>query len=143
MTHPQLAGFPVRVEFDVPWGDMDSFRHVNNVVFFRYFENARIEYLRRIGWFDLMTATGLGPIVHSTQARFRKPLKYPDRVVAAARVITLEADRMTFEHRLVSGRLDDMAADGQAVVVCYDYRADRKAALPNELREAIDRLEKT
>ena len=35
---------------DVAWGDMDSYAHVNNVVYFRYFENARIAYLDRIGW---------------------------------------------------------------------------------------------
>jgi acyl-CoA thioester hydrolase len=143
MTHPLLIGFPVIVEADVSWGEMDSFRHLNNVVFFRYFENARIEYMRRIGWFDLMDTTGLGPIVHSTQARFRKPVKYPDRLLIAARVITLEADRVTFEHRMVSTTWNDLAADGQAVVVCYDYQANKKAALPNLLRERIDGLEKS
>lgn len=142
MAPPQLAGFPVVVEADVAWGEMDSFRHVNNVVFFHYFENARIEYLRRVGWFDLMDATGLGPIVHSAQARFRRPLKYPDRISIGARVITMEADRVTFEHRLVSAAWDDLAADGQAVVVCYDYRGNKKAALPFDLRERIDHLER-
>jgi acyl-CoA thioester hydrolase len=39
-----LAGFPVIVEQAVVWGDMDSYRHVNNTVYFRYFENARLEY---------------------------------------------------------------------------------------------------
>jgi acyl-CoA thioester hydrolase len=141
MTHPQLTGFPVVIESDVAWGEMDSFRHVNNVVFFHYFENARIEYMRRIGWFDLMDETGLGPIVHSTQGRFRKPVKYPDRIRVGARIITLEADRVTFEHRLVSGVWDDLAAEGQAVVVSYDYRANRKAGLPHLLRERIDELE--
>jgi acyl-CoA thioester hydrolase len=141
MTHPQLAGFPVVVEMDVAWGEMDSFAHVNNVVYFRYFEHARIAYLTRVGWFDLMRDAGLGPIVHSTHARFRKPLAYPDHIVVGARVITMEPDRVTFEHRLVSKTWDDLAADGQAVVVCYDYRGSRKAPLPGELRERIDRLE--
>ena len=142
MAHPKLAGFPVVVEADVAWGEMDSFRHLNNVVFFRHFENARIEYLWRIGWFALMDATGLGPIVHSANARFRRPLKYPDRIFIGARVITIEADRVTFEHRTVSAAWDDIAAEGNAVVVCYDYRANKKAALPHALREAIDTLEK-
>ena len=43
-----LAGFPVIVEQAVVWGDMDSYSHVNNVVYFRYFENARLEYFRRL-----------------------------------------------------------------------------------------------
>ena len=141
MTHSQLSGFPVVVEMDVAWGEMDSFAHVNNVVYFRYFEHARVDYLTRVGWFDLMRNAGLGPIVHSTHARFRKPLAYPDRILVGARVITMEPDRVTFEHRLVSRKWDDLAADGQAVVVCYDYRGLRKAALPDELRARIDQLE--
>lgn len=141
MTHPQLAGFPVVIEADAAWGDMDSFRHLNNVVYFRHFENARVEYLRRVGWFDLMDAVGVGPIVASTQARFRRPVKWPDRLLVGARVITIEPDRVTLEHRLVSTALDELATEGQAVVVCYDYKAGKKTALPFELREKIDQLE--
>lgn len=142
MTHPRLAGFPVVIELDVAWGEMDSFAHVNNVVYFRYFENARVDYLTRVGWFDQMRDTGLGPIVASTQCRFRRPVSYPDRLAVGARIITLEADRVTFEHRVVSAKWNDLAAEGQAVVVCYDYRGNQKAALPEELRERIDRLER-
>ncbi len=45
-----LPSYPVVVEWDVAWGDMDAYGHVNNVVYFRYFEQARIAYLERIGW---------------------------------------------------------------------------------------------
>lgn len=141
MTHAHLAGFPVVVEADAAWGHMDSFRHLNNVVYFHLFENARVEYLRRVGWFDLMDATGVGPIVASTQARFRRPVKWPDRLLVGARVITIEPDRVTFEHRIVSTALDDLATEGQAVVVCYDYKQGKKTALPFDLRERIDALE--
>lgn len=141
MRHAQLAGFPVVIEADAAWGEMDSFRHLNNVVYFRHFENARVEYLRRVGWFDLMDSVGIGPIVASTQARFRRPVKWPDRLLVGARVITIGPDRVTLEHRIVSTALDDLATEGQAVVVCYDYKQGKKTALPFELRERIDALE--
>src|ERR1700677_2939135 len=44
-----LAGFSVAIAIPVQWGDQDAFAHVNNVVFFRWFESARIAYFRRIG----------------------------------------------------------------------------------------------
>lgn len=143
MTHPQLVGFPVIVEIDVAWGEMDSFRHVNNVVYFRYFEHARVAYLDRVGWFALLDQIGVGPIVHSTQARFRKPVSYPDRLLVGARVITMEQDRITFEHRLVSRKWDALAAEGTAVVVSFDYRSGNKTTLPPEIRARIDALEVT
>lgn len=46
--HQSLEGFPVVIELPVVWGEMDAFAHVNNVVYFRYFESARIAYLERI-----------------------------------------------------------------------------------------------
>ena len=42
-----LAKYPVIVRQPIVWGDMDSYRHVNNVVYFRYFENARLEYFKQ------------------------------------------------------------------------------------------------
>jgi Thioesterase-like superfamily len=44
--------FPGIVTQAVLWGEMDSYQHVNNVAYFRYFENGRLEYIRRVGWFD-------------------------------------------------------------------------------------------
>src|SRR6202140_1958640 len=55
-----LVGYPVIVELPVVWGEMDSYRHVNNVVYFRYFENARIEYFRRLDWFSYEGQSGVG-----------------------------------------------------------------------------------
>src|SRR6516165_7879634 len=97
-----LAGFPVIVEQAVVWGEMDSYRHVNNVVYFRYFENARLEYFRRLDWFQFERATGVGPILAATQARFRKPLTYPDTVSVATRIATLAEDRFILDVIVVS-----------------------------------------
>ena len=141
MTHPELAAFPVVVEMDVAWGDMDAFAHVNNVVYFRYFENARIAYLDRVGWMRSREETGLGPIVASTSARYRKPLSYPDHLLVGVRAGELQSDRVTIEYRLVSARWDAVATDGQAVVVSFDYRRGRKAPIPGAVRAAIIELE--
>ena len=130
--------FPTVVDFPVAWGEMDAFGHVNNVVYFRYFENARIEYLRRIGFVECVA---VGPILASTHCRFRRPLTYPDRLHAGCRTTEIGADRFTIEYRLVSERLGAVAAEGGGVVVSYDYAAARKAPLPDAVRQAIEGLE--
>src|SRR5262245_53173804 len=141
MTHPDLTQFPVVIEQDVAWGDMDSYGHVNNVVYFRYFENARIAYLDRVGWSASKVATGLGPILHSTSARFRKAVAFPDHLHVGARVIDIQPDRVVFEFRLVSEKFDAVACEGQGMIVSYDYRAETKAPIPEAIREAIRNLE--
>src|SRR5216683_2544806 len=107
-----LAGYPVIVESPVAWGDMDSYEHVNNVVYFRYFENARLEYFRRLGWFEFEEQTGIGPILAYTQARFRRALTYPDTISIGARVISLADDRFTLEHEIVSHDQAAVATEG-------------------------------
>src|SRR2546421_12551236 len=108
-----LAGYPVVVEQAVVWGEMDSYRHVNNVVYFRYFENARLEYFRRLDWFAFEQESGIGPILAATQARFRKPLAYPDTIWAGARATAGPPDRFTPEHPIGGRKLGQAAAGGR------------------------------
>jgi acyl-CoA thioester hydrolase len=117
-----MNGYPVIVEQTVAWRDMDSFGHVNNVVFFHYFEIARIELLSRLGWLLQKQTEGIGPIVASTSAKFRKALTYPDRLRIGARIGLIRSDRVTIEHAIESESLQAVCCDGEAVVVNYDYR---------------------
>jgi len=136
-----LAGFPVVVEQAVAWGDMDAYRHVNNVAYFRYFENARLEYLRRLDWGAFEPPAGVGPIMAATRAEFRKPLTYPDTIRVGARLARLEEDRITLAHRIVSLRRGDVTTEGEATLVSFDYVRGRKAPVPDEVRRRIEALE--
>jgi acyl-CoA thioester hydrolase len=136
-----LTGYPVVIELPVVWGEMDSYRHVNNVVYFRYLESARVEYTRRLRWFDFEKETGIGPILQATQCRFRKPLTYPDTVSVTARLASLGEDRFVLEHIIFSHALQAVAAEGQGTVVTFDYGEGRKVPIPAELRRRIAELE--
>jgi acyl-CoA thioester hydrolase len=136
------ALFRVRLVLPVQWGEMDSYGHVNNAVYFRWFESARMEYFARLGWPELERETGVGPILHSTRARFRAPLEWPDEVEVSTRVTGVEADRFTMLYEVRSRRLDRLACEGSGLVVAYDYRAGAKAALPAAIRDRIAALER-
>jgi acyl-CoA thioester hydrolase len=141
MTHALLVGFPVVIELDVGWSDMDSFDHVSNLVYFRYFQDARLTYLEQTGWLRLKRESGLGPILKSTSATYRKPLKFPDRIWIGVRASDIQPDRVTFDHKVVSKAWDAVACEGPAVVVSYDYRKDTKCPLPPAVRAAIEAME--
>ncbi|GAB7024855.1 acyl-CoA thioesterase [Geotalea toluenoxydans] len=138
-----LKGFPIVVEFPVAWGEMDSQKHVNNVVYFRYMENARIAYYDRIGAWQMMEETGIGTVLASSDCRYRIPLTYPDTLSVGAKVVSIEADRFTMEYRVVSHRLGKLAAEGKGVLVAYDFREDRKTVLPEALVRNMEALEAT
>ncbi len=138
-----LAAFPVIVDQAVAWGDMDSYQHVNNVVYFRYFENARLEYFRRLDLFVYENETGIGPILASTQARFRKALTYPDTIAIGCRVGSIAEDRFVMEYALYSRAMQRIAADGQGVIVSYHYARGEKVMMPEEIKRRIAALEAT
>ena len=137
-----LNEYPVVIELPVAWGEMDAFQHVNNIVYFRYFESARLAYFHKTGYNDYMRDTGRGPILASTKCKFLFPLTYPDRVSVGARVLTLNEDRFLMEYCVASHNLGKPAAVGEGLVVSYDYRENRKIPLPDEIKQAITDLEK-
>lgn len=136
-----VVGFPVVVRQAVVWGEMDAYQHVNNVVYFRFFENARLEYFRRLDWFAYEKETGIGPILAATQARFRKPLTYPDNILITGRIKEIGEDRFIMEHLVVSQRMAAISTEGTGTVVAYNYRENKKAHIPDELRRRIRELE--
>jgi acyl-CoA thioester hydrolase len=138
-----LQGFPVIVAQQVVWGDMDAYQHVNNVVYFRYFENGRLEYMRRMGWPEYERATGIGPILAATQARFRRALTYPDTIAIGTKLHSLGEDRFQVEHRIVSEQQGLVVTEGQGTIVAYHYAENRKVSLPDELKKRIHALEAT
>ena len=141
MSAEAATRYPVALELPVQWGEMDSYRHVNNAVYFRWFESARMEYFRRIGWERVEQESGVGPILHSTSARFRLPLEHPDRVRVSTGVSEVATDRFTMLYRVESEGRAGLAAEGSGVIVAYDYRNGAKAPLPEPIRAAIAALE--
>lgn len=116
---------------------MDAFQHVNNTVYFRWFESARIGYFEAVGLLDSMERTGVGPILASTECRFRVPLEYPDTVSVGARVPRIGDDRFVMEYLVVGHQSGKTAAHGTGLIVTFDYRQGSKAPLPGELRERL------
>lgn len=141
MGHPLLEGYPVTVRIPVQWGDMDAYGHVNNTVFFRYFESARVEYLERCGFIDSYEENRVGAILHSTRCRFRRALTYPDTVVVGARAEEVEEDRFRHGYRMVTLGGDAVAGEGSGTIVSYDYAAGEKAPIPEPVRAGIRALE--
>jgi acyl-CoA thioester hydrolase len=135
-----LADFPVRVEIPVAWGDMDAMGHVNNVVYFRYFETARISCFAELGMDSIEQSHPVGPILHSASCRFRIPLTYPDTVTVGARIGEVGDDRFVMLHRAVSHRHGAVAADGESLIVTFDYAAGAKVAVPSAVRARLHDL---
>jgi acyl-CoA thioester hydrolase len=131
--------YPAIISQAVQWGDMDAANHVNNTVYLRYFESARIEFFNQIGFMDFTGDGGVGPILAEATCKYKAPLTFPDTIKITARILpdSLTEYGFTMQHVVFSEKLQRIAAEGTSRIVCYDYQNKRKALIPKEL---IDKL---
>jgi len=139
--HPSLERYPVIISFPLHWGDQDALSHVNNIIYFRWAESVRIEYLARTGIWDGSATAATGPIVAAISCDFRVPLTYPDTVYAGASVTALGNSSFQMAHCIVSANRGAVAAELDSTLVWLDYRTGKPLHLPSEVRKAIAELE--
>ena len=139
--HESLDGFPVVVTIPLLWGDQDAFGHVNNLVYLRWCETARVVYLERAGLWVPLPPQGVGPILASIHCDYKRPLNYPDTVDVGARVTRIGNSSFQMDHRVVSHALREVAAEVSSTLVMLDYSANRTVRVSDESRRVIDELE--
>lgn len=129
--------FPAVYEQKVAWGDMDAFGHVNNVMYYRYIESARIAYFDLLNVFEQDVLT----VVASSQCKYLKPVFYPDVLHIGARVEEMRNSAIRMHYVLYSEKQQQVVAEGEAVVVFVDKVEMNKTAIPLHLRDLIQNIE--
>jgi acyl-CoA thioester hydrolase len=136
-----LADFPASFSLPVQWGDQDAFGHVNNTVYFRWFESSRIVYLERIGLQEAFDQQRLGPILAAIGCNFRRQLQYPDQVQIGSRVTRIGRTSFVMEHAVFSVQSQALVADGTSTIVVFDYVQQKPTPVPDVMRQAIEAIE--
>ena len=114
----------------IRWGDMDALGHVNNTVYFRFFEQARIEWLHA-QYPDGGTYGDEGPVIVNASCTFIKPLVYPGEV--EVRMYLREPGRSSVVSGYELWKDDVLYADGAAKIVWIDLASARPLPLPERI----------
>ncbi|MEW5781560.1 MAG: acyl-CoA thioesterase [Pseudomonadota bacterium] len=131
MDHPRhlvhITQIPVR------WGDMDALGHVNNTVYFRFAEQARIDWLVSLGMKDIVEVEE-GPVIINASCTFLKPITFP----ATVEVRTLigkpgKSSLPTFYEMRCLGE-DTLYAEGAAKIVWWNPKTGKSLPLPDFIR---------
>ncbi|MFX0156387.1 MAG: acyl-CoA thioesterase [Candidatus Hodarchaeota archaeon] len=121
-------------EIPVRWGDMDARGHVNNTIYYRYFESSRIALFRFFDIYEEPTAVRIGPILSYQDCYYKAPLTYPDTVFVGAKIIEVKGSKIIVKHILISKKLNKIAAEGEAHIIWYDYENKKKVIIPEDLK---------
>jgi acyl-CoA thioester hydrolase len=137
---PDYTTFPVSKVIEIHWGDMDELGHVNNIMYFRYFETARIVYLQHVGAGDFNQREDV-PVVVSIQMNYRLPIVFPARVAVYVRTAEVKQRSFVMQCVMVEEGTSTVYADGQCTVVWISRATGKAIPLPMALREGIQHLE--
>ncbi len=121
------------------WMDNDVYRHVNNVVYYSYFDTVVNQYLIEQGALDLEASTVIGLVVE-TQCNYFSPITFPDAVDAGLRVAKIGSSSVRYEVGLFRNDEPMSSAQGHFVHVYVDRASSRPTALPAPLRAALERI---
>lgn len=131
--------FKVSVNQPVAWGDMDAFGHVNNTVYLKYFETARVKYFD-----DIPELAGFKgdeiPVLANITCNFKKPVVYPDILEVKVAVKEMGHASMKIVCEMISPKVG-LAATAECTIVLIDIKKGHSVRIPNVWRAAIEKVE--
>ncbi len=131
-----LAHYPVIHPQPIQWGEMDAFNHLNNVVYYRYAESARIAYLQALEMFE-----GSVTILAASSCQYLLPVIYPDTLLLGVRCQRLGTTSIVIEYRYYSVAQQALVATADAVLVRFDSGGTQKMPWTTAERERLFALE--
>lgn len=118
----------------IRWGDMDAYGHVNNTVYFRYMEQARVEWIEEMQ--VPVRPGGEGPVIINAACTFLKPMNYPGMVEVRTYVGAIgRSSCQTYVDMLID---DEVYAEGAAKVVWMDTQTGKSVPLPEHVRAVLE-----
>jgi acyl-CoA thioester hydrolase len=135
-TRGRRADYRVFAPIQTRWMDNDVYGHVNNVVYYSWFDTAVNGYLIGQGALDIAASPVIGLVVE-TACRYYAPLAFPDRIEAGLRVARIGTSSVRYEVGLFRDGEDEAAAEGHFIHVYVDRATRRPAPLQGALRAVL------
>ncbi|KXF81908.1 hypothetical protein ATN88_20560 [Enterovibrio coralii] len=122
---------------------MDAFQHINNTVYFRYFEDVRVVMLEKLDVFNEVKSTQIGPVVASTRCDYRAPLVYPDTITTVTWVEDIQEKKYTMKYQIFSHQQARCVAEGEALIVYCDFKTGKSAPIPAHTLDGLQNYVKS
>ena len=136
---PTRADYKVFYPVTTRWSDNDIYGHVNNVIYYSYFDTVANRYLIEQGGLDISDGTIVGYVVNSG-CEYHAPITYPEAVEAGLRVDRLGNSSVQYGMAIFREGEADAAAHGHFVHVFVERAQNKAVPIPQNLRVALERL---
>jgi len=121
----------------VAWGDMDAAQHVNNIMYLRYLESARIQYMEDIQFGFGQNEVGI--ILAEVNVKYKIPVTFPDTLWVGTKTIieSIEESSLWTEQVIFSQVHQKITTISTARLVCYNYAQLKKIVWPDDVKRQI------
>lgn len=136
---PQRTDYRVFYPITTRWADNDVYGHVNNVVYYAWFDSAANRYLIEEGGLNIADGSIVGYVVNSG-CQYHSPVTYPERIEAGLRVDRLGNSSVQYGIAIFRQGEASAAAHGHFVHVFVDRARDSSVPIPQGLRAALEKL---
>jgi len=137
--------WPITTEIPVLWGDMDSFGHVNNIIYLKWCETSRVELickvwnLNALSMSEILSENGMGPILANFNTNYRIPISCPDTIYVKTRIKHVGNTSFGIEHQITSkNNGSKIVVDADSVVVMVNYKTGEKIQIDEENRKRLE-----
>ena len=131
--------YKVSFQQKVMWGDMDAFGHVNNTVYLKYFESARVEYFEAVPELAGFKGNEI-PVIVNLNCSYKKPVVYPDTLTMNIAVTKLGSASLQMSCDMISAKVG-LAAQAACTIVIIDAKKGHSVRMPQVWRDAIEKIE--
>ena len=122
-----------KITLRIDWSEIDSFGHVNNVMFMKYVQAARLNFVDSIGLMKMHRTQKIGFMVAETSCKFKKELHFPGYVTVATKIAFAKNTSFSLEHTITNSD-DEIVAVATDVLVVYDFNKNEKTLIPESIR---------
>jgi acyl-CoA thioester hydrolase len=135
-----MTNYPLILNLRIDWSEMDLFGHVNNVAYFKYIQSARVNMWEKLGLSQMFREEKIGAILASSSCNFISPLHYPGNITIQSGVDSIGNTSFVILHRILNEK-GITAAEARDVVVLFDFKANKKVVVGEEMRSRIATME--
>ena len=138
-TIPARSDYNFFYPINTRWSDNDVYGHVNNVIYYSYFDTAANRYLIEEGGLDISDGEIVGFVV-SSGCEYHAPITYPEPIEAGLRVEKLGNSSVRYGIGIFKQGAEEAVAHGHFVHVFVNRKANKSVSIPENLREALERI---
>jgi acyl-CoA thioester hydrolase len=138
MKHEEInLKYPFPVIQQVLWGEMDAFNHINNVIYFRYFETGRVRFFNQTHLWQLFIDENIRIVVGKLECNFIKEIVHPAEIEIAVAIKKIGTSSLTVHHKVsCNGKI---SAQGDGIIVATDPETGKSTPWTNTLRSEFEK----